>query len=261
MTRSSRKKPFAFFLWHRRLGLLALAFIFILSITGIMLNHTEYLAMDETHIESDLLLNWYELNPTGEPVSYKAEQHVITQWDNQLFYNSDTLFNNKNILIGAVLTNEMIVLALDRSILLLNTSGEIIEHINMPIKFDRIKKIGVLSQSVVIQTNDEKIFLADEDILNWQVTKSDNINWSATSPLDDAQKEKLKQAYRGQGLSLERVILDLHSGRLFSSNWGIYIMDGSAIIMILLSLSGFWVWFTRRQKMKLKRRHHASGKG
>jgi hypothetical protein len=259
MTRSSRKKPFPFFVWHRRLGLLSLLLMIILAITGIMLNHTEALNMDEITIESDSLLDWYELNPKGMAVGYQTEENTIAQWDGQLFFNSKALLNSKQSLLGAVITNEIIVLALSKSILLLDITGEIIEHMDMPIKFESINKLGLRNNSVIIQTKDLKVFSADKDIIDWQLDNDENISWSTTIDLDPSQLQALKKSFRGNGLSLERIILDLHSGRLFSANWGIYIMDASAIIIIMLSLSGFWVWWTRKQKIKSKRhyrKHH-----
>ena len=255
MTRSNRKKPFAFFLWHRRLGLAALVFMIILSVTGIMLNHTEYLSMDETTIESDWLLNWYGLNPNGDAINYKAGEYNISQWDGQIFFNTSTLVNSKSTLLGAVISNGIIVVALERSILLLDTTGEIIEHINMPIKFDTIKKIGLINTSIVIQTIDLKNYSADEDIINWYPIENTGAIWPTSIELNDSQRQALKQSFRGNGLSLERVILDLHSGRLFNANWGIYIMDISGVIIILLSMSGFWVWWSRKQKLKSKRHY------
>ena len=58
----------------------------------------------------------------------------------------------------------------------------------------------------------------------------------------------MRQAYRGQGLTMKRVIRDLHSGRLFNQTWGIYLMDDSAILMIWLGLSGTWLWWSRNKK-------------
>lgn len=259
MTRSNRKKIFPFFLWHRRLGLLALIFMIVLAITGIMLNHTESLKMDKVSVESDFLLDWYGLNPAGQAINYKAGNQFISQWDRQLFYNSTTLINHKNILLGAVSSNSIIALAFDKNILLLNNSGEIIEHIDMSFKFKGIKKIGLINQFIAIQTASNKIYFADQDVLNWQAVNNSKVDWSSPIQLSDLQLQALKKSFRGNGLTLERVILDLHSGRLFSANWGIYIMDASAIIMILLSLTGFLIWRSRAQKIKTKKhyqKHH-----
>ncbi|HEY9053122.1 MAG TPA: PepSY-associated TM helix domain-containing protein, partial [Gammaproteobacteria bacterium] len=87
----------------------------------------------------------------------------------------------------------------------------------------------------------------------------DKIYWARPTTLNENQRTLIRQSYRGNGLTLERVILDLHSGRLFNASWGIYIMDASAIIMLLLGISGTWVWLLRKRKMKSKRhyrKHH-----
>ena len=68
----------------------------------------------------------------------------------------------------------------------------------------------------------------------------------------------LLESFRGRGLTLERVMLDLHSGRIFG-DFGIYIMDAAAVALLWLSGSGLWVWWSRRMKLHKKRhyqKHH-----
>ena len=60
----------------------------------------------------------------------------------------------------------------------------------------------------------------------------------------NATKEELNFAqkqYRSRFLNWERVILDAHSGRLFG-NIGVIFMDIVAIMLILLSISGIYIW-------------------
>ena len=70
---SRKKKSFPFFLWHRRLGLAGLLLLFVLAITGIMLNHTEDFHLDETHIKSDLLLKEAKLRTI---IAYENFFHI-----------------------------------------------------------------------------------------------------------------------------------------------------------------------------------------
>ena len=69
--------------------------------------------------------------------------------------------------------------------------------------------------------------------------------WVAPSTVPGDIKESVLVAFRGQGLPWERVVLDLHSGRIFG-NWGSYVMDAAAIILFILVLSGFYKWYIRR---------------
>ena len=119
MTRH-HKKSFPFFLWHRRLGLLALLFIVILSITGIMLNHTQALELDSQTIDNNWLLDWYGLNPSGEPISFTVGQHLVTQWDQQLFFDDRTIGTDQEPLLGAIKSNGIVILLMTEKILLLD---------------------------------------------------------------------------------------------------------------------------------------------
>jgi len=256
---SRSKKPFPFFLWHRRFGLVGLLLIVILSVTGIMLNHTEQFGLDESIVESDFLLDWYGLNPKGKPVSYAAGSNTVTQWSGQLFFNNGALLTSKEKLRGAIVFQDMIVIALNNMLILVDSAGELIEKLSDISGVKDIRRIGLKNNSVIVETASGKMFVADEQIISWTADSQKNISWSAAIELNSDQAEKIKQVYRGKGLALERIVLDLHSGRIFSASWGAYIMDLAAIIMILLGISGAWVWWTRFQKMKSKRhyqKHH-----
>ncbi len=259
MTHTNRKKPFPYFLWHRRFGLVSLLLMIILAITGIMLNHTDDLKLDENFIESDILLDWYNLNPKGKPVSYLVAGNTISQWNEQLFFNGTILITSREKLNGAVLSQQIIVIALENTILLLDKYGELIERLDNLSKIKNIYNIGLKNQLVALKTDRNKIFISDKQVISWKETSPDDIQWQQPVTLNKQKIKQLKRAYRGSGLTLERVILDLHSGRIFNANWGIYLMDASAIIMIMLGISGAWVWWSRSQKMKTKRhyqKHH-----
>lgn len=68
--------------------------------------------------------------------------------------------------------------------------------------------------------------------------------WLHPRELQNKILQDLKQGFRGEGLPLERVILDLHSGRLLS-RIGVYLMDGAAILILLLTFTGLGIWISR----------------
>ena len=77
------------------------------------------------------------------------------------------------------------------------------------------------------------------------------IQWSTPSLPTADEREALESAWRGRGLTVERVLLDLHSGRLFALS-GKVILDIVGIGMILLSIGalttsliGMFVGFKR----------------
>lgn len=254
-----RKKNFPVFLWHRRLGLLAMVFVSILAVTGIALNHTESLTLDRRMLHNDWLLDWYGLNPKQAPISFVAGTHRITQWDTQIFFDNRQLMNSEQPLLGAVTVNQMIAAALPDHILLISEQGELIERIPTIADMGNITAIATTAERLLLRNSQQQRFQSDDQIVDWMPVNNVDGNWALPQTLPDELREQLKTVYRGNGLSMERVLLDLHSGRLFSADWGIYIMDASAVILLWLSSSGLWVWWSRKRKMQSKkhyRKHH-----
>lgn len=260
----SPRKPtkFTAFLWHRRIGLVAIILVIILATTGILLNHTETFRLDEKYVKSGWLLNWYGIIPEDKPVSYQVDSthghHVITSWDRQLFFDDAVLTRLEQTMHGAMAGEQFIVVALDNEIILLSYEGELIERVNTSISFSHIQRLGMKYGRPVIETSEPLYYMADEHILDWDIISNDSITWTAPYELNEEEYELLLSAYRGNGLKLERVILDLHSGRIFGQ-YGIYLMDAAAIALLWLSFSGFWVWSSRRRKMRQKKhyqKHH-----
>lgn len=256
----TNRKPtqFTAFLWHRRIGLLAIVLVIILSITGILLNHTERFKLDSTFVDTPLLLSWYGLEPNSEPLSYDIGGSIITQWGAQVFLDKQPVAQHNKTIRGAIMAEKFIVIAFERDVLLLTPSGELVELIPTGAGFADIARLGVKHQRPVIETVDELFYIADEHIIDWEPSSADDTAWARSASLDQADMASLRTAFRGNGLSLERVILDLHSGRIFGS-YGVYVMDAAAIALLWLSGSGLWVWNSRRLKLKRKKhfqKHH-----
>jgi hypothetical protein len=257
-----KAKKFTAFLWHRRIGLIALSLVVILAITGIMLNHTESFKLDETYVNNSWLLDWYGIEPEDEPISYRVKNNqssfIISLWQNQLFFDNDAIINLEQNIHGAIGAEQFIVIALDNEIILLSYEGELIERLSTNISFSNIQRLGMKYKRPVIETSEPLYYMADEHILDWDVIINEDIKWTEQYKLNENEHQQLLLAYRGNGLKLERVVLDLHSGRIFGI-YGIYLMDAAAIALLWLSLSGLWVWSSRRQKMRKKKhylKHH-----
>ena len=257
-----KSNRFTAFLWHRRAGLAAFVLVIILAITGIMLNHTERFKLDETYISNSWLLGWYGIEPEEKPISFrvanKDNNHIISAWQNQLFFDDTAITTLQQTMHGAIAAEQFIVVALDNEIILLSFEGEFIERVSTSISFSSIQRLGMKYKRPVIETSEPLYYMADEHILDWDVIINEDIEWTHEYDLTEDEYELLLIAYRGSGLKLERVILDLHSGRIFGQ-YGVYLMDAAAIALLWLSFSGLWVWNSRRRKMRKKKhyqKHH-----
>ena len=63
---------------------------------------------------------------------------------------------------------------------------------------------------------------------------------------DAAERAAVLATHRGEGLTLFRVVSDLHSGRILGE-YGFLLMDGAALVLLLLTGSGLHNWLITRK--------------
>ncbi len=146
--------------WHWRIGIVAIVFLVILSITGLVLNHARALGLNDVMIETPWVLKAYNMDmPEG--------------------YIRGTEEDGEHILVDT-------------------EDGTLVLDANTP----------------------------------------------------DIQKA-VEREFRGDGVSLERIILDAHSGKLIGIS-GTLITDLSALAILFLCASGFYNWRKRTRAAKGK---------
>lgn len=260
MTRHKRHrvKLRSMYQWHRYFGVTIALFVILLSVTGVMLNHTDKLALDQRYVKSNWLLDWYGISAPEQIRSYHTAQGWLSQWGERLFLDKHELGEYSNKLLGAVSYGDMLVVALEGTVLLFTADGELIEALRgeqgVPAG---MWAIGLSSRQRVVVNSAHGTYLADSELLHWRDTKPDAVKWSAPSSLPPDVYQSMLERYRGRGLNLERVILDLHSGRLLG-DYGIYFTDVIALLMVFLASSGLWLWGMRllRERERRRQQHH-----
>jgi len=260
-TRSRAKLLRSLYIWHRYVGLSAALFVVVLAVTGLALNHTESLDMDATYIQSDLLLDWYGIHAPAGLVSYPAGDNRFTAVNDYVFRNTTRVEGISTPLIGAVKLQDFIVVASRDHLTLLNNDGSLVEHIDSTAGVPAgMKAIGTTAQGRLAIEAAHGYYLTDDSFLEWLETDQADAAWSTPVTTPPELVQALQQAYRGYGLTLERILLDLHSGRILG-NAGVLLVDAAAILFLLLAVSGVWLWGRRRtsarsHKRKLARHKH-----
>lgn len=236
-----RRRPLFLAQLHRRLGVGAALFIMIVAVSGLLLNHTESLELDQRQVDSTLLLQWYGIDIPDQASHFSSGANRVTQFGEQLYFNRQPLLENSQPLIGINSNEQLTVIALGNALLLLSGEGEVMERIDtLPHGMSGIDAIGSDANGNTAIRQGPQIVVADQELLNWQSAgPQHNIQWSRPILVDAAYSDSILSTYRQQTLDYERVLLDLHSGRLFGQ-WGPYVMDGAALAMVVLALTGLW---------------------
>jgi hypothetical protein len=246
--RKQRFKLKSFYVWHRYMGVSAALFLLVIAATGILLNHTEDLKLDSRFVDSDWLLDWYGIQAPDTLVSFSCADRFITLMGQHLYLDRREIDGNYRQLSGAVCTADMLVVAVNNSILLLTPGGELIEQLQGEDGIPAgISRIGLDNSGRVVVHSSHDDYQADNDFTNWRRTQDNrHIDWAQPAALEPGLQASLQHHYREEVLPIERVMLDLHSGRLFG-RLGPWLFDFAAVLLILLSLSGSWIWLKRRR--------------
>lgn len=236
---------------HRLLGIFSALFVIYFAATGLFLNHSHQLALDKTSVQHESVLDWYGIDKPKNIPAYRLAKDWITQWQDRIYFNHKAVANSHYRLIGAVATSTFLVAALEEEIWLLTINGELVEKITSPgEKLGDMKKLGLHDDRIVIATS-TGLYLADTDLIAWQPFQGEQVNWSSHDSLpDDLSSAIFSQTH---SITRERLLLDMHSGRVFGTA-GVIIVDLIAIVLIVLAISGTVMWYRRSNRFKHNRR-------
>jgi hypothetical protein len=243
---SRNKKHFKFrrfvWQWHRRFGVGIAVLVVLLCVTGILLNHTELLKLDDRAIKNSLILSLYGIEQP-EITNFNSNNHWIAQLGNHVYFNENSIGSCEGVLVGATHLKEqqIYVAACESEILLVTDSGELVEKIGafyqLPVP---LSAVGICDGIPCLQ-NGSNFYVLDVSELSWESTTANEALLSQISVPPSALVEHWQQTYIGDAISLERLLLDIHSGRILGGI-GVFIMDVSAILLCLLVISGVWLW-------------------
>ncbi len=231
----------AMLVWHRRIGLTAAPFVLVLVVTGVLLNRTDSLGLDRRAVDSEWLLDWYGMDAGEDPVSFAAGDVWVSWLAGRLYVDGAEAAENAAPLAGAVWRDPAAVAATAEAVYLFTADGELIEKVRpvgIPLP---IETVAAGPGDTIVLGAASGAWSSDLDLVEWRETAPGAVSWARSEPAPAAIADRIAESYRGAGLPWERVLLDLHSGRLFG-RFGSLVMDAAGVFLILLAVSGGYNW-------------------
>lgn len=237
--------------WHRWVGYIAFVFVLILSLTGLILNRTEKLDLNQITIQNEFVAVLYGQSPDSPPVHFKAGDHWLSWLEGRLYLDGEVIAQNTPRPLGVTDRAEFTLIVSTNQLSLYLTDGSLVETLDQTSLPGPITALGTsLSGALIFESGGEK-FTPDDSFTTWTpVSDTHRFTPSLPSQTPDAITEEILTDFRGQGISLYRLILDLHSGRILGS-FGPYLMDLAAISLIFLGITGL---MKRKRNGKDRRR-------
>ena len=168
----------------------------------------------------------------------------------RLYFNEIRVPGSFNKLIGMVDTEFGYAIATENQLVLISEQGELIEILGSLVGVPSgITRIGSDLAGELILDRSAELIVADLDALTWSASPHVDtaVQWNENSQPGAQLVASIRNDYASSLLSWERLILDIHSGRLLG-NLGVILVDLMAILFILMAATGIWMWSHPRPK-------------
>lgn len=241
--------------WHRWAGLAAAVFLLQIALTGILINHGDVLEIDKKYVRSSTMLDWYGIGAPRVESGFRAGDRWISQVENRLYVNDREFARSEARLVAAVQHQNAIVLATRDRLYVLDAQGGLLESLGpehgVPASIEALGRHGA---ELVLRAQSGDIRV-DLDAFQWHAKKNTGVQWAQPEALPPALAAAVAGELRQHSLSWDRLIRDIHSGRILGAA-GMWLLDVLAVLLILLSVTGVWVWWRARKEFPNKDKVH-----
>ncbi len=240
--------------WHRRLGLVAALLALLLATTGIALNHATGLGLDRRTIDWPWLYRFYGDRAAVLPAFRAGDNWLYRDGAGTVYADTTALATCRGELVGAAAAGGLLYAACAEELLLATAAGALVEAVTastgLPVP---VTGVGLADGRVVLEVaGNWRLADLDRLVFDQPVPRGAGIQRSAPGELPASLQSQLPG--RAAWLSWERLLLDLHSGRL-GGRAGVWVVDAAGVMFCLLGLSGVAMWWLhhrggRRQTSK-----------
>ena len=231
---------------HKYLGFAFSLFILHLTVTGILLTYPKTFNIEETYISNFFILKKYNMDTHKEVYGLINIEDEVIIIKNNIYLNSKFIDKFSDEIINILYQkkeNKIIVLSESNIGLYffenIDSQLEIIDIISLE-NTKKIKHLGLnLSGDKVFLKNNNDYYNLDNNYLLKLVNKKDkNIKWSKINKIDKKLAKYYLNIHQGKGVSLTRILTELHNGKFFGSIFTL-ILFFSSLSLIFLTLSSF----------------------
>ena len=228
--------------WHRWLGLLVALPVLVLSVTGVLLNHIEFLDWADDPLPPWLARS-YGVSPTEQIHGSQVDGHWYAQAGERLFMDGSAVASCSAPFQGAVAAQGLTVAGCGGDLLLLQGDQQV-ERLRPGQGVPVFTRLGVTGGALVLET-ESRLLRFDLEHLNRVVLAVPDWQPAVIEPLPAVLQPGLQAASVPASLNWQRLLQDLHAGRVFG--WaGQWVMDLAALLLVVLALTGVVIWSRSR---------------
>ncbi len=234
---------------HKVAGLAAMAFLVVLAATGIVVNHAHQLGLDAAKVRQTWLLRLYFEPRPVDLHGYRVAGVALAWANGGLYIGARQVAEAAAPPVGAVAVRPGILVALPDSLLLFTRDGRLVERMDSAVSGARVRAVGTQGDAALLRT-EAGCRRAGPALLSWEsVACPQDVAWARSGPLPPEEAEAVRRRARWPEVPWSRLLLDLHSGRLFGPA-GAYVVDILGVALVVLALTGFVNWRAARRRRR-----------
>lgn len=229
--------------WHRALGIASTLIVIITVVTGLVLNHGDALDLSRRQPHNAVIDKLYRQSAKALPKGFATARGWLAQLGAEIYLDTRPLATHEAPLVGALVWDDTLLVAYRDALVQYDASGQLLEtYAALDGLTPPIAQLGQDARQLVVATASGPLYFDVEKGASNPVPKEAMVEWSTASKAPPALAATLAEVYRGSGVSYERVLLDVHSGRLFG-RVGVWVVDAAAVCLLALALTGTWMFF------------------
>jgi PepSY-associated TM region len=231
--------------WHARIGFTAALFFLLLAVTGVVANHGAELGLDAKRVHSAWLARWYGLPAQPPRAAFRSGAHELVAANGRWLFDARPAGEELPEPVGLVEVGDLLVVASTASLYLYGADGRLIDRLEgKALPGTPIESVGSDGCELILRTR-VGIF-ASEDVLSWQIARPRRVAWSSPVELSAAERRVYGEALV-PGIPVQRLLLDLHSGRI-AGRFGPFAVDLVALVLVVLATGGAWLFLAHRRR-------------
>ncbi len=247
MGRPKRRPRLSLYTLHRWIGVLAALFVLHLAITGLVLNHASDWGLDRRPVRLESLQRAYGIEIAAPQQAYAIGAHWLSGAGGRVYWDDRPLGPNGE-LVGVAASADWVLAVGTEAALLIDRHGTLIERSDLGRWPGPILAVGAADGGFVITTPSGG-FWSGPELLDWTPFTATTARALAAQPLPAPLAARVQAEARSRVLDWQRVLLDLHSGRL-PGPVGVLVTDLLALTLIGLALSGVMMWLRHRRRQR-----------
>jgi hypothetical protein len=238
--------------WHKRLGLFAFIFMGWLGLSGFLINQSAEWGYDTIRVDWSWVMSLYGLHPEAPRTGYASGGHWLAVTSDYTLLDAQPLSERIEEPLGFVAggsdVRPLLFVATKSSVVMLTADGGRYDELRSPIlPISTVRRIGRTAAGA-IAVQDLDAYQSDDSGDSWRPVDPLQVQWSAVEAIPEPERTLLLP-YSRPSVSLEHVLVDAHSGRLFG-NFGAWVINFVGFAAIGLSISGIWMWWRIRSNRR-----------